>query len=139
MLKKITIVGAIVCCSLVAIISVNAGVKSNMVLDYDKSIMQAVIDEKIEPKFHTSIYPETINRDVITVNNVAYRKNILNQPKNKKNKTFDINRTYKSYILNADFQDKSTKWAKSEWYNDKMGSTLTGDLYLENGYDNRED
>lgn len=137
MSKKMMMIAVIVCCAFVSIITVNAEYKRGITLAYDDTAMIAVIDNNIESVFHTSIYPKIINRDTIDVYNLAHRKNILNQPTKKKSKTFHISYTYTSYILNSDFEDNSTKWARSEWWNQKMGSTLIGDLYLENGHDLR--
>lgn len=135
MKKKMIIVAVLVCCIFTSIITVKAVSKKGAVLAYDGTTMQAVIDDNIEKVFHASIYPKTINRDTIQVYNLVYRKNIFNQPTNKLNQTFYIDRTYTSYIFNTQFNDNSKKWAKSEWWNKTMGSTLTGDFYLVNGHD----
>lgn len=135
MKKKIIIVAVLVCCVFTSIITVKATPRKGIVIDYDDTTMQDVIDNNIKSEFHTSIYPKTITRDIIDVYNLAYRKNIFNQPTKKRDKTFHINCRYTSYILNANFEDGSTKWAKSEWWNKTMGSTLTGDFYIVNGHD----
>ena len=131
MKKVVKVLAILMVCSITVMSPSAKSLKSQALYGLDNN--KQILKYGTEGKFHTSIYPLSKNADSITVQNIIQRKD--------KNGTFikvvrnnmNITQVKRSYILNVSFA--TTTDTRSIWYNITRGTTVTADLYINNGFD----
>lgn len=128
--KKVIAMMAIVVC-LIVTTSVSAKSLRDIYLRAGDDV-QVIVKNDTEAKFHTSVLATYMNASQISVENTVQRKNIFGSWQNKQQVYPLVKVLNQGYDTNFDL--KSTADTRSIWVNVTSGTTLIGNVYINNGH-----
>ena len=97
---------------------------------------QVIIKNDTEAKFHTSVLATYLNEDAIKIENTVQKKDIIGIWRNEGQDYSTITTLNEGYELDYTLDYDDTEAIRSIWVNVTPGTTLKGNVYINNGHAN---
>ena len=95
---------------------------------------QVITKNDTESEFHTSVLATYMNEDAIEIENTVQRKNLIGNWENKGQDIIMVRSLNEGYEINYVLYGVAD--TRSIWVNVTPGTTLKGNVYINNGYAN---